>query len=120
MPKAPWIPIGHRRALNRLLISGGAPPAAVRLAPGQWVRTMRVALRMTQAQLARRARVTQPHVALIESGKVDPGVATLRVIFDALFCDLVVLPIPRRRPGDIVFDRGGGHEPPGRKLKLWD
>jgi len=75
---------------------------------------------MTQAQLARRAGLTQPHVALIESGKGDPQVGTLRALFNALFCDLVVLPIPRHRPGDIVFDRGGGHEPPGRRLKLWD
>lgn len=60
---------------------------------------------MTQAQLARRAGMPQSHVARLESGKVDPQVSTLRRIFDALFCDLLVMPGPRRGLDELLDER---------------
>lgn len=64
-------------------------------APGEWIRALRGYLRMTQRDLARRAKVSQPHLAGIESGKIDPQVSTLRRICDGLSCDLIVEPRPR-------------------------
>lgn len=97
MPKLSGITIGHRRALNRLQVAGTLPPPGVRLEPGQWVRTLRVALHMTQRQLAKRAGVSQGNLALIERGRLEPQLTTLRKLFDALYCDLIVLPVPRKR-----------------------
>ena len=57
-----------------------------------WIRIIRVGLRMTQAELAKRAGITQPHLAGIESGRSDPQVTTLRRIFDALECDVAISP----------------------------
>ncbi|GKS57146.1 transcriptional regulator [Nitrospira sp.] len=52
--------------------------------------------RMTQRDLAARAHISQPHLAGIESGRVDPQLSTLRRICDGLACDLVVEPRPRK------------------------
>jgi transcriptional regulator with XRE-family HTH domain len=105
MPRQTKVPLAHRRALNKALTQDAVPPAALRLSAGAWVRTLRAALHMTQAQLAERAGLTQAHVALIENGKIDPQLGTLKALFDALFCDCVLLPVPRARPGDIVAQR---------------
>src|SRR5438045_642506 len=61
---------------------------------GRWVRIIRTYLRMTQAELAKKAKVTQPHLAAIEADKVDPQVGTLRRIFRAMNCDVAVRPVP--------------------------
>jgi hypothetical protein len=51
--------IAHKRALNQAIIHAGRfPPGAV-LEPGQCVRALRSALRMSQGQLARR-RLEKP------------------------------------------------------------
>jgi transcriptional regulator with XRE-family HTH domain len=59
------------------------------------VRILRRRLRMTQAQLARRAGLPQPHVARIESGRGDVRLKTLERLLGAMFCDAFVLPLPR-------------------------
>jgi len=61
-----------------------------------WIRTLRGYLRMTQAELAKRSNISQPHLAGIESGRIDPQVSTLRRIYQGLSCDLVVEPRPRK------------------------
>ena len=61
----------------------------------EWIKSLRVALRMTQTELAQRAHVTQPHLTAIESGKIDPQIKTLRRIFDALLCDIAITPRPK-------------------------
>ncbi|MCX8197815.1 MAG: CBS domain-containing protein [Candidatus Micrarchaeota archaeon] len=48
------------------------------------IREMRRRLGMTQAQLAKRAGVSQSLVAKIESGEVDPAYSKARAIMDAL------------------------------------
>ena len=48
------------------------------------LRERRVALEMTQAELADRATVSQPLIARIEGGDVDPRLSTLRRIVTAL------------------------------------
>ena len=61
---------------------------------GGWVRIVRGYLRMTQAELARRAKITQPHLAAIERDKVDPQIGTLTRIFAALQCKVSIRPMP--------------------------
>ena len=57
---------------------------------------------MTQRDLARRANISQPHLAGIESGKIDPQVSTLRRIWEGLSCDLIVEPRPRKPLKDVL------------------
>lgn len=68
----------------------------------EWIKSLRVALGMTQAELAQRAHLTQPHLAGIESGKVDPQIKTLRRIFDALSCDLTITPRPKVEVNEVL------------------
>lgn len=72
---------------------------------GDWIRMVRTSLRMSQADLAKRSGVSQPHLAGIETGKVDPRVSTLRRIFEALSCDLVIEPQPTRPLDQVLRDK---------------
>jgi predicted transcriptional regulator len=47
------------------------------------IKKMRLELKLTQHELATRAGVSQPLIARIESGDVDPRLSTLHKIFDA-------------------------------------
>ncbi|OVE76499.1 hypothetical protein BVX98_05835 [bacterium F11] len=62
----------------------------------EWIRILRGAQRMTQATLAKRAKMSQPHVAGIEAGKIDPQISTINRIFDALSCQLIIEPRPKK------------------------
>ena len=73
--------------------------------PGDWIRILRESLRMTQAELASRAKITQPHLAGIETGKTDPQVGTLKRIFEAMSCDLVLEPRPKKAIKDMLRGR---------------
>lgn len=73
--------------------------------PGDWIRILRDSLRMTQAELASRAKITQPHLGSIESGKTDPQISTLKRIFDAMSCDLVLQPRPRKAIKEVLRGR---------------
>ena len=46
---------------------------------------------LSQAALAKKAKVSQPAIAQIETGKTDPSVKTLAKIADALGVDIAVL-----------------------------
>lgn len=62
----------------------------------EWIRILRNRLRMSQEELAKRANITQPHLAGIETGKIDPKISTLRKIFHGLSCDLIIEPRPQK------------------------
>jgi len=62
----------------------------------EWIRILRNRLRMSQEELAKRANITQPHLAGIETGKIDPKISTLRQIFHGLSCDLIIEPRPQK------------------------
>jgi transcriptional regulator with XRE-family HTH domain len=66
---------------------------------------------MTQRELAKRAEITQPHLAEIESGKRDPRWSTLKRIFAALSCELYIDPRPKKSMKEILRGRA-------RKLAL--
>ena len=72
---------------------------------GDWIRILRDSLRMTQAELASRAKISQPHLAGIESGKTDPQISTLKRIFQALSCDLVIEPRPNKPIKELLRGR---------------
>lgn len=75
---------------------------------------------MSQAQLSLRAHVDQSHIARIELGKVEADLATLRRLFDGLFCDLLVVPKPRRELGDVLSERNAdSRRPDHRHTSLW-
>ena len=78
----------------------GEPPSAA-----EWIQILRLYLRMTQAELAKRAKVTQPHLVGIESGKVDPKISTLKRIFQALSCDLLIEPRPKKPIREVLRGR---------------
>ena len=58
------------------------------LKPGDWIRLLRTYLRMTQAELAKRANITQANLVAIESGKADSRVSTIQRIYKALSSNL--------------------------------
>ena len=93
-------------ALSRLQVQ--VSTEASRRTPGDWIRILRDRLRMTQAELAKRAHITQPNLAAIESGKVDPQVDTLRRIYHGLWCDLNIEPRLQKPLDEILRGRARG------------
>jgi len=81
----------------------------------EWVRILRGYLRMTQTELAKRAGILQSHVVKIESGKGDLQISTLKKVFHALSCDLLLEPIPQKPLGEIL--RGRARDVALRRLK---
>lgn len=70
-----------------------------------WIRLVRTYLRMTQAELAKRANITQANLIAIESGKADPRVSTLRRIYKGLSCHLHVDPHPKKPLKELLRGR---------------
>lgn len=60
---------------------------------GALVKMIRTQLRMSQAALAERAGVPQSTISRIEREGAEANLSTLNKILDALFCDLVVVPM---------------------------
>ena len=71
----------------------------------EWIRILRNYLRMTQAELAQRCHISQPHLARIESGKMDPQIGTLKKIFQGLSCDLDIAPRPQKPLEEVLRGR---------------
>jgi transcriptional regulator with XRE-family HTH domain len=91
-------------ALSRLNTEPLRDPSTV-LSYGQWIRVLRHFLRMTQKELADRSHIPQSHLVEIESGKVDPQVGTLKKIFKALSCDVVIDPLPQKPLAEVLRGR---------------
>jgi transcriptional regulator with XRE-family HTH domain len=120
MPRLSRGSVVQLQILNELLIFMRRAPKAAAHPPGFYLRALRGKLRMSQAQLARRAVVDQSHIARIELGKVDADLSTLRRLFDALFCDLVLVPRPRLELGDALAERNSERRRPNhRHTSVW-
>ncbi len=65
------------------------------LSINQLVSMIRKQLKMSQKVLAIRAKVPQSTISNLERSKKQPNLATLRKIMDALFCDLLIVPMLR-------------------------
>lgn len=103
MPRLSRGSLKQRQALNEAsLLLNYAP---VILKPGEYVRALRGLLRMSQRQLARRCGLPQSHLSDLETGRIDPTLGTLRKAFSALFCDVVVLPRPLKKPTQALGER---------------
>ena len=72
-----------------------------------WLRAVRDALGMTQAQLARRLGVSQPRIIELEQSEVGGNVTlnTLQRAAEALGCRLVYVLIPERPLAETVTKR---------------
>jgi transcriptional regulator with XRE-family HTH domain len=73
------------------------------LAIGELVALIRRQLKMSQRVLAARAKIPQSTVSNLERLKKQPNIATLRKILDALFCDLMIVPVLRESVETILF-----------------
>ena len=100
------ISIAEKHFLDQLtkvseVISGGNK----QISPGFIVALIRKRLKMSQAILARRANLPQSMISKIEANKTEPSIKTLKKIFDALYCDVVVVPIPRKNFDSILQEQ---------------
>ena len=82
--------VGAARKLDDLLRLGNGLSAAGPLPPGGLLALARRSLKMTQAQLARKAGMPQSQVARFESGRGDAQLGTARRLFAALGLEFVV------------------------------
>src|SRR5271166_1780754 len=75
--------------------------------PKGWVRTVRDALGMTTAQLARRLGVSQPRIVELEQSEMSGSVTlhTLQRAAEALGCHLVYALVPERPLAEIVREQ---------------
>ena len=120
MPRLSRGTVVQLQAINELILYAGRAPKSATRSTGFYLRALRGKMRMSQAQLARRSGVDQSHIARIELGKVEAELKTLRSLFGALFCDLLVIPKPRRHLGDALADRNAEWERPDhRHTNVW-
>ena len=91
--------------MNKTLLFTQNAPSATGHAPHVYLRTIRATLKMTQAQLAKRTGIAKSHVAQIEAGAANVGVRTLTRLFDAVFCDLLIIPKARKKPTQALAER---------------
>ncbi|MFA6028819.1 MAG: helix-turn-helix domain-containing protein [Elusimicrobiota bacterium] len=100
------LPVSSELRLEQIIAYGRRAPAGLESLPAHaLIRMLRHALRMTQAQLAARAGLPQSHLAVIETGKVDLQLATLRRIFKALGGDLMLVARFRKTPAAMLEER---------------
>jgi transcriptional regulator with XRE-family HTH domain len=64
------------------------------LSIGNIMTLIRSQLRMSQRALAKKAKVPQSSISKIESGILNPNIATLHKIFNALSCNLILSVYP--------------------------
>ena len=83
----------------------GTPRSTWDSSCGEWIRILRTYLRMTQVELAQRAKIQQSHLAGIESGKTDPRVGTVKRLYEAMSCRLSLEPKTIKPIEDILRGR---------------
>ena len=60
---------------------------------GELITMIRNQLKMSQRVLAQRAGVPQSTISNLEKSKKQPNLSTLKKVFQALFCDLLIIPV---------------------------
>lgn len=96
--------IPDRRAVNRLMVFARSIHPALKLTPGRYLRALRTYLRLPQAALASMSGIPQETISRLEAGRRGIRLATIFRLFDAMECDALVLPLPRRRLGDAISE----------------
>ena len=77
--------------LEALFLAKRAGEDLSKLEPRYWIRFVRGRARLTQQQLAEKAKLRQADVSRIESGRADPRLSTLRRVAGALGFRFIVL-----------------------------
>ena len=120
MPRLSRGSVVQLQAINELIRFIARAPKSATHPTGFYLRALRGKLRMSQTQLSRRSGIDQGHIARIELGSVEAELKTLRKLFDAMFCDLLVIPKPRQHLGDTLADRNAERERPDHgHTSLW-
>mgnify|MGYP001609570375 FL=1 len=120
MPRLSRGSVVQLQAINELIVFIRRAPKAPGHSPAFYLRALRGKLRMSQTQLARRSGIDQGQIARIELDRVNPDLMTLRKLFNALFCDLLVIPKPRQELGDALAERNAeSNRPNHRHTSLW-
>ncbi|MFC1522793.1 helix-turn-helix domain-containing protein, partial [Elusimicrobiota bacterium] len=92
--------LGNGYILRELTSSSNLIPEILRtMPPYTMIRLLRTKQKITQVQLAQKTGLPQSYIANIEAGKVDIRLNTLKKIFNALSCDLLLLPKPLKNFG---------------------
>jgi predicted DNA-binding mobile mystery protein A len=100
------LPVTANRLLKQVTDTARRAPAELGSAtPALLIKTIRQRLGMTQAQLARRAKIPQSHVATIEIGRADVQLGTIRRIVEALHCEAILLLKPKESFQEIIKER---------------
>lgn len=86
------------------------------MTPGQLLRDARRRHRVTQKQLAARARTSQAQVSRIERDHVSPSVATLANLLDLLGEELELTATPIDYGHDITLNRENLDRTPSERL----
>ena len=73
--------------------------------PRGWVKTIRQALGLTSAQLAKRLNVKQPRVLEIEKDESSLSLKSLEKVADALDCKLIYAIVPKKHLKDMVYNQ---------------
>ncbi len=89
MARRTWAEIKRAR-MDDPEVEAGYEKARLAFGLGEQVRTLREARGLSQQDLARRAGPSQPAIARLEAGGVDPRLETLRRLSRALDADLVL------------------------------
>lgn len=70
---------------------------------------MRKKRKLTQAQIAKKIKVPQSHISLIEQGRVDPRLSTLSNF--AYHVDVIPVLVPRERIFEVLAILGESPKP---------
>lgn len=65
------------------------------LSIGIQIKMIRKQLRMSQQDLAHRAKIPRTTISRIEQEKVNPSIKTLKAILEAMFCNLLLVCVPQ-------------------------
>jgi predicted DNA-binding mobile mystery protein A len=86
------------------LVDDAAHCAALRMPPEGWLRTVRKALGMSGAQLARKMGVTRARVAQAEQAELTGGATlkSMQAAAEALGCRFVYAVVPEHRIEDVI------------------
>ena len=86
------------------IVDGAAGHSVPKTPPEGWLRTVRKALGMSGAQLAKRMNVTRARIAQAESAELDGGITlkSMRATAEAMGCRFVYAIVPPHSVHDLI------------------
>ena len=93
----------EKKLIDDYLIEGEkATYALEHLETKELIRMLRTRLFLTQANLAKIAKVTPSTILRIETGHMEPTEKMLKKIFSAMHCEMMVIPKTSQHPVEIL------------------